>query len=253
MRHEKAELLLRIAFDMQATREGLTLEDIASGYGERRLSRRTAERLRDAIGRLFPGHFEEVAPGRLPKRWRLRRSWLSGLGYAAADELAALERAITLLRSQNEAEAADALERLQAQLRATQADSGWSGDEDVETMALEEGIAARVNGELGDPQILSALRRAIRQGRQIELRYRAGQGGDRHVLRLHPYGLLFGGCHHLVAAAQAAGEPRLYALGAIEAVSLLSESLARSERFSLKAYAAHPEAMVEAVLPVETV
>lgn len=252
VRHEKAELLLRIAFDMQATREGLTLEDIASGYGERRLSRRTAERLRDAIARLFPGHFEEVAPGRLPKRWRLRRSWLSGLGHADRDGLAALQRASELLRGQGEGPAAEALDRLQAQLRATQADSGWNGDEDVEALAVEEGIAVRVHAELGDPQILSALRRAIRQGRQVELRYRVGHNSSRQALRLHPYGLLFGSRHHLVGSVKPGGPPRLYALASIEAVSLLPDALAQPEDFVLKTYAAQPGAMIEASETAET-
>src|SRR5262249_54216849 len=45
VRYAKAETVLRLALDMQGTREGLTLEDIRDRYG---VSRRTAERMRDA-------------------------------------------------------------------------------------------------------------------------------------------------------------------------------------------------------------
>src|SRR5262245_12594108 len=54
MRYEKAELVLRVAIDMQGLAYGLTLEDIRYNYTGEPLSRRTAERLRDAVERLFP-------------------------------------------------------------------------------------------------------------------------------------------------------------------------------------------------------
>ena len=54
VRYEKADTILRIALDMQGTAEGLSLEDIQRNYSDEPLSRRTAERLRDAIERVFP-------------------------------------------------------------------------------------------------------------------------------------------------------------------------------------------------------
>ena len=71
MRHDKAELLLRLALDLQGTAEGLTLEDIRTRYSDKPLSRRTAERLRDAVERLMP-QMEQANPGEVPKRWRIR-------------------------------------------------------------------------------------------------------------------------------------------------------------------------------------
>jgi hypothetical protein len=70
MRYEKAEIVHRIALDMQGTAEGLALEDIRTRYSDKPLSRRTAERLRDTVERLFP--IEHANPGEVPKRWRLR-------------------------------------------------------------------------------------------------------------------------------------------------------------------------------------
>jgi hypothetical protein len=49
MRYEKAETVLRVALDMQASVLGLSLEEIQYNYSDKQLSCRTAERLRDAI------------------------------------------------------------------------------------------------------------------------------------------------------------------------------------------------------------
>ena len=68
MRYEKAEILVRLALDLQGSLAGLSLEDIRSRYSpdaQAPLSRRTAERLRDAIERLFP-QLEQSNPGELP-------------------------------------------------------------------------------------------------------------------------------------------------------------------------------------------
>jgi hypothetical protein len=70
--YEKLEILLRIPLDMRGTAEGLSLDDIRTSY---RISRRTAERLRDAIERVFP-QMEQANPGEVPlaySRWRPRR------------------------------------------------------------------------------------------------------------------------------------------------------------------------------------
>jgi hypothetical protein len=72
----------------------LALADIERDYG---VSRRTAERMRDAIERVFP-QMEQANPGELPKRWRIRAGALSGLIGISAEELAALNTALGLMR-----------------------------------------------------------------------------------------------------------------------------------------------------------
>ena len=68
LRFEKLETLLRVALDMRGSAEGLSLDDIHRDHG---VSRRTAERMRDAIERVFP-QMEQANPGEVPKRWRIR-------------------------------------------------------------------------------------------------------------------------------------------------------------------------------------
>ena len=117
MRYEKAETVLRVALDMQGSALGLSLEEIAGNYSERPLSRRTAERLRDAVERLFP-QIEQAIPGEVPKRWRLPGGNVNGLASLTAAELADLGTAISLLRRENMDVQAENAERGIAKMRA---------------------------------------------------------------------------------------------------------------------------------------
>jgi hypothetical protein len=85
LRYEKAETVLRIALDMQGSAEGLSLADISTRYSDKPLSRRTAERLRGAIERVFP-QIEQANPGETPKRWRIRFGTVTSLVGVTADE-----------------------------------------------------------------------------------------------------------------------------------------------------------------------
>jgi len=74
---------------MPASALGLSLEDLQRNYSYKPLSRRIAERLRDAVERLFP-QMEQANPGEVPKRWRLPGGTVNGLASVTADELADL-------------------------------------------------------------------------------------------------------------------------------------------------------------------
>ncbi len=89
MRYEKAETILYLAIAMQGSAEGLSLDDIRSSCGGTPSSRRTAERMRDALERVFP-QMEQANPGELPKRWRIPSGTLNGLAGISAEELSAL-------------------------------------------------------------------------------------------------------------------------------------------------------------------
>jgi predicted DNA-binding transcriptional regulator YafY len=85
MRKEPATRLLHLTRLFAAEPGGICLEDIVAKL---QVSRRTAERMRDAVAEVFP-QLEEVE-GERPKRWRLPNG-LSGIfREPLADELAAL-------------------------------------------------------------------------------------------------------------------------------------------------------------------
>lgn len=240
MRYEKAETVLRIASDMQGTAEGLSLEDIRNNYSDRPLSRRTAERLRDAIERVFP-QMEQANPGQLPKRWRIRAGTLNGLVTFSAGEMAALQGALALLRRENMAvqaqEAASAISKLRAMMKpATLAriEPDLEALTEAEGLAMRPGPRPRIDGE-----IVGQLRAAILAPEKVRIHYRYRGSGKRGFETVRPYGFLYGDRNYLVAWSEGerARDFRSYALSNIERVEPLGKSFTRDRRFSLKAYA----------------
>jgi predicted DNA-binding transcriptional regulator YafY len=102
LRFEKLEVLLRVALDMRGTSEGVSLGDIQRDYT---VSRRTAERMRDAIERVFP-QMEQANPSELPKRWRIRSGPISDLVGFSIEEMTAIGTAVGIMRRDNLAEPA---------------------------------------------------------------------------------------------------------------------------------------------------
>ena len=240
MRYEKSETIVRIALDMQGSALGLSLEDIMRNYA---VKRRTAERLRDTVLRLFP--VEEANPGEIPKRWRLPGSLVNGLVNFTADELADLATAVLLLRRNNMSVQADSAERVISKIRALLKRPAIARiDSDLEPLTEALGIAMRPGPklEINDQNLqnLKTLREAIITKRKVVLEnyiYRgSGKSGDQTV---HPYGFIYGTRHHLVAWSEneQAEDFRSFVLFNIGNVRLLEETYPPKDDFSLQAYA----------------
>ncbi len=240
MRYEKAETVLRVALDMQASALGLSLEELQRNYSDKPLSRRTAERLRDAVERLFP-QIEQANPGEVPKRWRLPGGTVNGLASVTAAELADLGTAISLLRRENMGVQAENAERAIAKMRALVKRPAMNRIEpDLEALTEAEGLAMRpgprpkINAE-----IVSALREAIITRRKVRLHYLYRGSGKHGYQVVHPYGLLYGNRHYLVAWSESeeARDFRSFALSNIERVEPLNRNFTRKRRFTLREYA----------------
>ena len=89
MRYEPVTNIVQLAIRLQGSRLGLAIDDIETEFS---VSRRTAERLRNAVELSF-GPLEEVDTGERRKRWRLRSNPLRQLIRVAPEELAELESA----------------------------------------------------------------------------------------------------------------------------------------------------------------
>ncbi len=241
MRHEKAEIIHRIALDMRGTAEGLTLDDIRTRYApsNKPLSRRTAERLRDAVDRVFS--IEHANPGELPKRWRIRGTHTTVMANVTASELADLATASAVLRRENMPVQARSIDAIAAKLRAQmKAPSLARVEPDLEALTEAEGLAMRPGPRPKvDPQIVAALREAILSARKVRLHYRYRGSGKRGFDTFHPYGFLYGSRHYLVAWSEnrRARDFRNFSLSNIERVETLNETFTRKRSFSLKAYA----------------
>jgi predicted DNA-binding transcriptional regulator YafY len=237
VRFEKLETLLRVALDMRGNAEGLSLEDIQRDYA---VSRRTAERMRDAIERVFP-QMEQANPGELPKRWRIRAGALSNLIGISAEELAALNTALGLMRRDDLAEPLARLETLLSKLKAIiHPDAARRIGPDLELLAEAEGMALRPGPrQTIAPDIVAALRHAILACKKVQLHYRARSSGALSRTLVCPYGFLYGNRHYLVADSlnpKARGF-RLLSLANIEKVETSARPFARRHNFSLQKFA----------------
>lgn len=237
LRYEKLETLLRVALDLRGNAEGLSLEDMQGRYG---VSRRTAERMRDAIERVFP-QLEQANPGELPKRWRIRAGTISNLAGFSLEELAALNSAVKILRRENLSEPLARLETLSAKLKSLiRPEAARRIEPDLEALAEAEGTALRPGPRpVIAAEVLSNLRYAIIACRKVKLHYRARGTGTLSRQLVCPYGFLYGNRHYLVAYSMnsEARDYRLFSLSNIEKVEVSDTPFKRHKDFLLRAFA----------------
>jgi predicted DNA-binding transcriptional regulator YafY len=238
VRYEKAETVLTIALDMLGKAEGVSLDDIRRNYADPPISRRTAERLRDAIERVFP-QMEQSNPGSTPKRWRIPPNALSRLVAVNAEELADLATAVSLLRRENMPAKAASAETVICKIRALQKPPARV-ETDLEALTEAEGVAMRPGPRPRiDPKIVAALRGAILAVRKVRIHYLYRGSRKRGFEVVHPYGFLHGNRHYLVAWSEneRARDFRNFSLSHIESVEALDQPFVRKRGFSLKDYA----------------
>jgi predicted DNA-binding transcriptional regulator YafY len=184
---------------------------------------------------------EQANPGELPKRWRIRAGALSSLIGISAEELAALNTALGLMRREAMAEPLARLETLSSKLKAMiHPDAARRIGPDLELLAEAEGIALRPGPhQKVAPDIVAALRHAIMACKKVQLHYRARGSGALSRTFVCPYGFLYGNRHYLVADSlngEARGF-RLFSLANIEKVETSARPFTRRPRFSLQKFA----------------
>src|SRR5262245_34517422 len=97
MRHEPAERILQLACAMQGSRLGLSLADIETQF---RVGRRTAQRLRDAVLRIYP-QTEQLTDNERRPRWRIPTTGVVTPGAFSAEDVVDLESTAKLLKQRN--------------------------------------------------------------------------------------------------------------------------------------------------------
>lgn len=236
MHYLKLETILRLALAFQGTREGLSLSDIQRDFS---VGRRTAERMRDAVARVFP-QFERCDQGERVRRWRLPQGTLGGLVALGAEELAAIESAAQEWRARGLDERAAPLDAAAAKLRAMSRPEHLRRVEpDLEVLMEAEGSALRPGPrpQLADGTI-GLLRRAILACLPLSMAYRSRNATDASRVTVHPYGLLYGSRPLLVAAPEPWNEPRLYRLDRMDGLDLGNTPFVRRADFVLSEFAA---------------
>ncbi len=233
---EKAETIFKLALQMQGTGEGVTLENIMSEHG---VSRRTAERMRDTVERIFPQMEEAYSEGRT-KRWRLPSGMLNRLTAFGVVELLALENAIKLATRDGQEDQVDNLKSLLGKLQILQPDRQKRITEpDLEALLEAEGFAYRPGPRPTiDPNVLQKIRHAIKAGCKVRVRYQSRDTGKTTTQRICPYGLIYGSRNYLVAFSLNPNvlDYRLYSLSNIKHMEMLEDSFVRDQGFSLEGY-----------------
>lgn len=237
LRYGKTETVLRLALALQGSAEGLSIPGIMQEYG---VGRRTAERMRDAVERVFP-QLEQANPRELPKRWRLPSGSLSRLVGFDAPELAAVATAAAQAEGAGAVDLAARLRSVERKLLAGQR----QGDKarlatDVEGLVEAEGIATRPGPRPRvAPALVVTLREAILGYRKVRIDYAFRGSGKAGQAVVHPYGFLQGRRHYLVAWSEheKSRDFRLFDLSRIAAATPLDDGFRRRHDFSLRAYA----------------
>ncbi len=234
-RYLRLEDLLDLVLRLQASTFGITLDEIAQEYG---VSRRKAERMRDAIDRVFALEALQSAVDR-KKRWRLRDRRVPQLATLTAAEIGALEATARLAVEEGREDHAALLRSLRLKLEASlRPEDAVRLAPDVEALVEAEGVAMRAGPRPWiRPEVVHALRGAILARRKVRLHHRARGRQELRVHKVHPYGFLFGSRHYLVAWSRPADRHLLYALPAIERVESLDEPYEADPGFDLRRFA----------------
>ena len=235
MAYERAVDIIKLALRLQATWRGLTLDDIEREF---EVSRRTAERLRDAVRDLF-GELETVNSGERKQHLRLRSRALRSLVTVSADELAELAVAAAALERNGLEERAAKLRELADKLRALlETDARTSLESDLQALMVAEGVAMRPGPRPRlDEGLLSLLRDAVKRRRAVAFDYLAHATGQRDRRRVQPYGIIYGNRAFLVGHTERGRGMRLWRLANISGARLTEEQFARDPAFDLQQFA----------------
>ena len=199
------------------------------------VSRRTAERMRDAVREAFP-QMEEVPD---PPAVRFRSSTgLDGIFQApTADEFAALRAAADTFRKAGAGARANALASLEQKvLSAVRAGVRRKLAPDMEALLEAEAMAIHAGPRpFEDEQVLGCVREAIMSLRRLRFKYDGGTtpGREREVT---PFGLLFGRSNYLLGAEGHSTEPRTWRLDRIRDIMVSPMPGARPADFTLQEF-----------------
>jgi len=208
VRHDKAAMVIDLARRLAASAEGLSLDEMARDMG---VSRRTAERMRDAVFMLFPTVEEVSDPP--SKRWRIRGGLSAFEQAPTATEMLELTKAATALRAAGEPARAAALEALERKLKAAMRSTTLNRmAPDLEALVRAETIAVQAGPRpSADEAMLTAIRGAILAQQPLGFTY-SRPGAEPRRRSVAPCGVMFGRANYLVAADRETGRIQTFRL-----------------------------------------
>lgn len=232
--------LFELALKMQESSLGVSLEDIQVEFN---VSRRTAERMRDALLRYFP-QMQEVDTGEKIKRWRIPQRTLNSLISFSSDELSALKTAVDCLKQNGLTNQANTIGQIELKLKnIIKPEQKRRIEVDAEELMKAEGLALRPGPKIiVDEKILSQIREAILSCHQIKIKYFNKQSGKTNTNILMPYGILYGERNHYLLARHSDGyfgdSIHHFILSNIKSIEILEDTYQIPDDFSLEKHSA---------------
>ena len=232
MSFEKARDILRLV-DMAMSRHmGVSLREIEEEFG---VAKRTAQRMTQAMHEIFGDSVsvDDTDPDRV-RRWKMKSSTLAGLHLNGAEELEAIEIALSRLDEPGDVRQKQALQALRDRLLAALPSArARMAEIDAEAALEAYGMAARPGPVArADRNVVKAITEAIRGFSVMRIVY----GGETRLVE--PYGVLLGARRYLVARQPAKGNNlRHFRLDRIEDAEVTEEWFERAQDFDLSSYA----------------
>lgn len=234
MRYDKLQKILDLIFLMQAKSQGVSLADIQETY---EVKRRTAERMRDLVERLLGDKLQEVPTNSRVKRWTLKGNPAAKFVSFSPEELAEIENVKKNYEVDKLQAKADVIKNVLHKIKTLTGKYKAKVDNELEILLEAESFAVRQRPFCKiDKEILGSIREAIMAFKQIKIVYEKSKEKTK-TYKLHPYGVIYGETHNLVAFDPTDKEKKLFTLSKIKEISLLDEYFDVEEGFDLKKYA----------------
>lgn len=223
-RYSRISDLLELITLMQSKVLGVTLTDIVKKF---HVSRRTAERLRDAIIDILP-QIEEIETLGKEKHWGFTSGFMNEIISFTPDEIAILEGIKDGLNVDFKKKTMDSVI---TKLKALSRKQITKVDDAIELIMKSEGVAVTQKpSHKIDIQLIDTVRQAIKQN----LRFRAKYDGRDKVLA--PYGIVYGSNVYLIAVEGEWKNPYVYSLHKFSGIELTNETFDKGD-FDIKEYA----------------
>ncbi|MCO6547565.1 MAG: WYL domain-containing protein [Gilliamella sp.] len=237
--YEKSWDLFDLAFELQNSAEGLSLDEIQRRYN---ISLRTAQRMCAGLRDYFPNMEEYSTDGRC-KRWRISSQQMNALFTFSPQELSALQASVNFLQQHNLHEQAKSLVSLETKIKnlLQSKKRKRSLEDETEALLKIEGLAFRPGPRFHlDVEILNTLRTALLNKKQIKIKYYNKNSGKYSHNTLEPYGILYSERNHYLLARHSDNyygqQIHHFILHNIEKINILELSYTIPNSFNLTDY-----------------
>ena len=225
-RYSRISDILNLITLMQSKVLGVTLSDIVE---ELNVSRRTAERLRDAIIDILP-QINEIETIGKEKHWGFTSGYMNEIINFTPDEIAILEGIKDGISVEFKKKT---LESIIKKLKAFSRKQITKVEDAIELIMKSEGTAVTQKPSYKiDIQLMDTVRQAIKEQVMIRCKY---LGNNK---TLAPYGIIYGSNAYLIGVEDGKPNPYVYSLHKLTDVQISNRQFDKGD-FDIKEYANH--------------